>query len=554
MMDVFGDLDSGPFEDVTERFLDNFDASSFIGDDVTHTHTVQLHSPAMDVLKPLKDEADSMAPVEMTNAEVITPPQRQVTSHQLDHLAKDLGFHITQHQPSASPHISPYSFHDGTATLPVSPPPAPRNLFPAAAAAQTPTQQQHHTEIKCEPHSPGSPVSPPGFPKPRQKKQQPQPSPISTTGTADSNAKLLQVLATHFINNPAAATGLDLSQLAPIVQLPKSPATPTHSSPAPAPHTPTQQIKPHTPPTPSSAGDLVKQLQDQINADQLKLQTLIQQTLIQQHQVNLNSQSLNQAQLIPIADLQNSLPPAANYGPPPMVNNLLLNDPNWALQHVAAGLQLAPENEELAPAQRPGFKGCNCKRSKCLKLYCECFASQQACGLRCRCDTCYNTGATELEDIRQRSVTLTLLRNKKAFSKSSSQSNSQGCRCKKSHCLKNYCECFQVGKQCSIACRCSDCGNVDKSTPRQYNTAVKHEDLQHLSRSGSKRGSATQYDSLPPLKRQNSGQANKPLQVHQIFSALLEHPGSHSQLKKELFSDATTAGTFFQDMTSSIMA
>jgi hypothetical protein len=35
----------------------------------------------------------------------------------------------------------------------------------------------------------------------------------------------------------------------------------------------------------------------------------------------------------------------------------------------------------------------------------------------------------------------------------------KGCHCKKSACLKKYCECFQAGVQCTDTCRCEGCKN-----------------------------------------------------------------------------------------------
>jgi len=46
------------------------------------------------------------------------------------------------------------------------------------------------------------------------------------------------------------------------------------------------------------------------------------------------------------------------------------------------------ENESLAPRKKRN--PCNCKRSKCLKLYCECFAAELFCD-GCNCVNCNNT-------------------------------------------------------------------------------------------------------------------------------------------------------------------
>lgn len=57
-------------------------------------------------------------------------------------------------------------------------------------------------------------------------------------------------------------------------------------------------------------------------------------------------------------------------------------------------------------------KPCNCTRSKCLKLYCDCFANGEFCYL-CNCMCCYNN--LEHEDTRNLAIKACLERNPNAF-------------------------------------------------------------------------------------------------------------------------------------------
>ncbi|KPP80098.1 lin-54 protein-like [Scleropages formosus] len=107
-----------------------------------------------------------------------------------------------------------------------------------------------------------------------------------------------------------------------------------------------------------------------------------------------------------------------------------------------------------------------------LNGYCDCFANGEFCN-NCNCTNCFNNLEHETE--RLKAIKACLDRNPEAFKPKigkgkegeSDRRHSKGCNCKRSGCLKNYCECYEAKIMCSSICKCVGCKNFEESPERK---------------------------------------------------------------------------------------
>jgi hypothetical protein len=126
-----------------------------------------------------------------------------------------------------------------------------------------------------------------------------------------------------------------------------------------------------------------------------------------------------------------------------------------------------PTPQSHQKKETPGVQTCKCLKSKCLKLYCECFAAGNVCSPECSCQNCLNDNKLNLE--RLKAIKSIKLKNPEAFEfdfsvndNSKKKIRKKGCNCRNSSCMKKYCDCFSLGNKCSEECNCNNCRNNEE--------------------------------------------------------------------------------------------
>lgn len=104
------------------------------------------------------------------------------------------------------------------------------------------------------------------------------------------------------------------------------------------------------------------------------------------------------------------------------------------------------------------------------------------CGANCNCTGCFNNPTQSksrneaIESILEKQPEAFTSKYKSSVSKDK-VAHKKGCNCKKSFCLKKYCECYTAGVNCTDQCKCDECRNNEfNDSPRKKIKANEDEE------------------------------------------------------------------------------
>lgn len=140
---------------------------------------------------------------------------------------------------------------------------------------------------------------------------------------------------------------------------------------------------------------------------------------------NSTAQSLNnkpsadaamKSKLATVSRNNSTVPNSTNYLPDNLgygYNHLNSNGIQAIQNNRSENRALSPTEIELNHRDEIQHMGCTCKKTRCLKLYCQCFGAKLYCGTNCRCMNCFNNRKHEKQ--RKEAMRNILSRNLSAF-------------------------------------------------------------------------------------------------------------------------------------------
>ena len=313
-------------------------------------------------------------------------------------------------------------------------------------------QQQMHGTASSGPHSSSVkqammksplPPGPPSETKPRNLWQQPQPphsaTKAATPSTESSTPSALRLKLDGSSYNSAQRGFNDINSMMRSQPSPMQRSGATSSSTTPHHHP--QHMTPHHYPSPYNMGHHLyhHHMQPPPPHHHVPHHHHQQQQQPPPHHPHAGAPHHQQPPHVGSAQKTQAPSSASRFAPPPSARK---PTPSSATKSVPSsggdGKENAPNTETTRRVP------CNCKKSRCLKLYCECFSGELYCE-GCNCVDCHNKPT--FDDLRSKAIKETRAKNPRAFKPRFAEQGTKdrkghtsGCKCKKSECLKKYCE------------------------------------------------------------------------------------------------------------------